>query len=310
MTGTTGKAVFGARTSAEEVVSGLDLSSQTIIVTGANTGIGEAAAQALAGAGARVIYACRERKTCEEAVQRTRSVYPDARAEFAELDLASFASIRRFVDTLVTDRVDTLICNAGLSLMNFAGTAEGYERTVGVCHIGHFLLTRLLMPRLLAAPAPRVVMVSSNSHKLPARLDFAKFPMSKENFNGLTAYGQAKLCNVLMAKSLQRRYGSRGLVACALHPGTLIATEIGRHSAVVGALIKLIRPFTKTRSQGASTTVWAAVHEPAKDLAGQYLLDCHVSPSSAESNNSDIAERVWKLTEGWVQSVGPITDWP
>ena len=169
MTGTAGKAAFGAKTAAEEVVSGLDLSSQTIIVTGANTGIGEAAAQALAGAGARVIYACRERKTGEEAVQRTRSVYPDARAEFAELDLASFASILRFVDTLVTDRVDTLICNAGLSLMKFATTAEGFERTVGVCHIGHFLLTRLLMPRLLAAPAPRVVMVSSNSHKPHAR---------------------------------------------------------------------------------------------------------------------------------------------
>ena len=310
MAGIEGKTAFGGRTSAEEVVSGLDLSSQIIIVTGANTGIGEAAAQALAGAGARVIYACRERGTGEAAVRRTRAVYPDARAEFAELDLASFTSIRRFVDTLAIERVDTLVCNAGLSLMSFATTAEGYERTVGVCHIGHFLLTRLLMPKLLAAPAPRVVMISSNSHKLPARLDFTKFPMSKENFNGLTAYGQAKLCNVLMAKSLQRRYASRGLVACALHPGTLIATQIGRHSAVVGALIKLIRPFTKTRSQGAATTVWAAVHEPATELAGQYLLDCHVSPSSKESNDADIAERVWQLTDGWIQSDGSTPDWP
>lgn len=310
MAETDGKSVFGARTSAEQVVSGLDLSSQTIIVTGANTGIGEAAAQALAGAGARVIYACREPGTGQAAVVRIRAMYPDARAEFAELDLSSFASIRRFVDTLVTERVHTLVCNAGLSRMNFAATAEGHERTVGVCHIGHFLLTRLLMPKLLAAPAPRVVMVSSNSHKLPARLDFAKFPMSKENFNGLTAYGQAKLCNVLMAKSLQHRYGRRGLVACALHPGTLIATEIGRHSAVVGVLIKLIRPFTKTRSQGAATTVWAVVHEPAAELAGQYLLDCHVSPSSAESNDSDVAERVWQLTEGWIRSVDSVPEWP
>jgi len=307
---TIGKPAFGGRTLAEEVVSGLDLSDQTLIVTGANTGIGEAAAQALAGAGARVLYACRERSSGEAAVNRTRAVYPSARAEFAELDLASFASIRRFADSLDAPRVDALVCNAGLSILNYAATVEGHERTVGVCHIGHFLLTRLLMPKLLTAPVPRVVMVSSHSHKLPARLDFARFPMSAGDFNGLKAYGQAKLCNVLMAKSLQRRYGDRGLVACALHPGTLIATEIGRHSVVVGALIKLIRPFTKTRSQGAATTVWAVVHEPAAELAGQYLVDCAVSASSVESNDLNVAERVWALSEGWIDVAGPVPEWP
>ncbi len=304
------KAAFGGRTSAEEVVAGLNLLGQTIIVTGANTGIGEAAAQALAGAGARVVYACRERASGEAAVKRTRAVYPDAKAEFAELDLASFASIRRFAQLLDAGRVDVLVCNAGLSITQFAATAEGYERTVGVCHIGHFLLTRLLMPKLLAAPVPRVVMVSSHSHKLPARLDFSRFPMTSANFNGLKAYGQAKLCNVLMAKCLQKRYGERGLIACALHPGTLIATEIGRHSAVVGALIRLIRPFTKTRSQGAATTVWAAVHEPAAELAGQYLSDCAVAPSSVESNDVNVAERVWNLSEGWINAAGPVPEWP
>ena len=87
-----------------------------------------------------------------------------------------------------------------------------------MCHIGHFLLARLLMPRLLASGAPRVVMVSSTSHKSPPKLDFTQLPMTRDNFKGMGAYGQAKLCNVLMAKSLQRRYGDRGLTACALHP--------------------------------------------------------------------------------------------
>jgi WW domain-containing oxidoreductase len=301
---------FGARTTADEVVAGLDLAGRTIVVTGANTGIGEPTAAALAGAGAHVIFACRNRASGEAAIARTRAVHPAAKVELAELDLASFASIRRCADALQADKIDALVCNAGVSLMDYAETEDGFERVVGVCHIGHFLLARLMMPRLLAAGAARVVMVSSGSHAMPPKLDFANFPMQRAAFKGLTAYGQAKLCNLLMAKSLQRRYGSRGLTACALHPGTLIATEIGRHSRVVGALIWLLKPFTKTRAQGAATSVYGVVHEPASDIAGQYLIDCRVAKSSAESNDPAVAERVWSLSEEWVKKAGSVPAWP
>ena len=192
-----------------------------------------------------MIYACRTVTGGEAAVARARAAHPGCRAEFVELDLASFASIRRFADSLAADKIDALICNAGLALMAWGETEEGFERTVGVCHIGHFLLARLLMPRLLASGAPRVVMVSSTSHRTPPKLDFTNLPMTRGTFKGMGAYGQAKLCNVLMAKSLQRRYADRGMTACALHPGTLITTEIGRNSAVVGLLMKLVSPFTK-----------------------------------------------------------------
>lgn len=299
---------FGSRTSADEVVAGRNLSGKTIVVTGANTGIGEQAARALAGAGARVIFACRNPVSGEAAAARARTAHPGCQAEFQELDLASFASIRRFADQLKTDRIDALICNAGLVLMSWAETEEGFERTVGVCHIGHFLLARLLMTRLLASGTPRVVMVSSGSHKMPPRLDFTQLPMTRERFKGMTAYGQAKLCNVLMAKSLQRRYGGRGLTACALHPGTLITTEIGRGSKLVGALMKLVSPFTKNPAQGAATTVYATVHEPASDLAGQYLQDCHIAPCSAEANDPGVAQRLWELSQGWVAGAG-VPDW-
>ncbi len=293
-----------------DVVRGRDLGGRSVIVTGANTGIGEPTARALASAGARVIYACRSRAAGEAAVARARAERPACQAELAELDLASFASIRRFAEGLQADRIDALVCNAGLSLLDYRETADGFEQTVGVCHIGHFLLARLLLPRLLASPAPRVVMVSSSSHGMPPKLDFSSFPMKRETYRGLTAYGQAKLCNVLMAKSLQRRYGERGLVACALHPGTLITTEIGRNSALVGALIKLVSPFTKSPAQGAATTVWAVVHEPASDLAGQYLRECRVAKSSPESNDPAVADRVWALSEAWVSRAGPIPAWP
>ncbi len=299
-----------SNSSAADVLAGSDLTGKTIIVTGANTGIGEATASALAGAGARVIFACRRADTAQLALARTRAAHPQAKAEFVELDLASFSSIRKFADSLVADKIDVLVCNAGLSVNAWTPTKEGFEATVGVCHIGHYLPARLLMPRLLAAGTPRVVMVSSLSHRMPAKLDFDKFPMTASNFNGLAAYGQAKLCNVLMAKSLQQRYGDRGLTACALHPGTLVTTEIGRNSKIVSLLIKLVSPFTKSPAQGAATSVYGVVHEPASDIAGKYLKDCHVEPCSDEANDASVAARLWTLSEGFVARGGEFPAWP
>ena len=300
---------FGSRTSAYDVVAGRDLSGRTIVVTGANSGIGECTARALASAGARVIFACRQPASGEAAVERARAAHPGCKAEFAKLDLASFAAIRSFAEQLDAERIDALICNAGLVTLDWAETEEGFERTVGVCHIGHFLLARWVAPRLLAAGTPRVVMVSSGSHHSPPTLDFERLPLTRENFRGMIAYGQAKLCNVLMAKALQSHYGGRGLVACALHPGTLVTTDIGRNSKAVGALVKLVSPFTKSPAQGAATSVYATVHEPASDLAGQYLEDCRVAKCSAEANDATVAQRLWVESERWVARAGAPA-WP
>jgi WW domain-containing oxidoreductase len=300
---------FGSRANAYEVVAGHNLSGRTIIVTGANSGIGEWTARALASAGARVIFACRQPASGEAAVERAHAAHPGCKAEFAELDLASFASIRRFAEQLDAKRIDVLICNAGLYTLTWAETEEGFERMVGVCHIGHFLLARWLMPRLLAAAAPRIVMVASESHESPPKLDFRRLPMTRKNFRGMMAYGQAKLCNVLMAKALHSRYGGRGLVACALHPGSMVTTNIGRYSTAIGALIKLVSPFTKNPAQGAATSVYATVHEPASDLAGQYLEDCRVAECSAEANDPKVAQRLWVASEKWVARAGAPA-WP
>ncbi|MEE4362031.1 MAG: SDR family oxidoreductase [Pseudomonadales bacterium] len=300
---------FGSRSDADEVVAGHDLSDRTLIVTGANTGIGFETARALASAGARVILACRQTATGQAAVDRIRALHPNARAEAMHLDLASFASIRAFVERLDAPVIDALVCNAGLAVTRYEETAEGFEKTLGVCHIGHFLLTRLLMPRLLAAPQPRLVVVSSESHRMPPRLDFARLPMTAGNFRGLVAYGQAKLCNVLFAKALQRRYGARGLVACALHPGTLVTTDIGRYSGVFAVLMKLVSPFTKTPSQGAATSVEALVHEPASELAGVYLSHCRPVACTAEADDPAVADRLWALSEDWVASAAA-PPWP
>lgn len=296
---------LNGRTTADEAVAGRDLSGRRMIVTGANTGIGFETARALAAAGAKVILACRDGAKASDAVARIRAAHADADAEAATLDLASFRSILAFADALDDAPVDVLIANAGLATTDFSTTEEGIEGTVGVCHFGHFLLTRLLISRLLTAQDPRVVMVSSESHRAPRRLDFDRFPMTEGNFRGLVAYGQAKLCNILFARALQARYGARGLMACSLHPGMLVTTDIGRGNAFFGLLMRLVSPFTKSCSQGAATSVWAAVHEPASELAGAYLRDCGISESTAESRDSATAQLLWERSDEMVEALAP-----
>ncbi len=295
---------FGAATTAEEVLADQQLADKTAIVTGANTGIGFESARALAAAGARVIFACRNATSGAEAVANTRRQHPGCNAKFLSLDLASPASIETFCTALTADKVDILICNAGLAPTHYAETELGIESTVGVSHFGHFQLVGGLLSRLLTAPAPRVVMVSSESHKMPKQLQFERFPMSRDQFKFLVAYGQAKLCNILFANELQRRYGAQNLTACALHPGTLITTDIGRSSSLIRFFMKAISPFTKTPNQGAATSLYCATHEPAADVQGKYLSHCKVVRSSAESKNAAVAAKLWALSEKYCGEFG------
>jgi WW domain-containing oxidoreductase len=188
-------------------------------------------------------------------------------------------------------------------------TKESLEMTVGVCHFGHFLLTQLLLPQLLEAKtlngkSPRIVMVSSESHRMPARLNFNKFPLKKsDRFSALTAYGQAKLCNALMANELQRRYGDQGLTACSLHPGALITTSFGRDSGFLSLFFKLVSPLTKNPNQGAATTVYCASHEKTDELAGKYFSHCKPVRSTKEANNPETARRLWEVSETWAKGL-------
>jgi WW domain-containing oxidoreductase len=292
---------FGARTTADEVVADLDLSGQVVVVTGANCGIGFHAARALASGGARVIFACRDSVSGSDAVERALAEHPGALVEVSNLDLSSRQSIRAFAERIDADSIDTLICNAGVFGGPYQEVDGGIERTVGVCHVGHFLLVQALLPKLVSGGGGRVVMVSSESHRTPSSLEFDRLPLTAAQYSGFVAYGQAKLCNVLFANELQRRHAAEGLTACSLHPGSMISTKIGRHSLLAGFAISLLRPFTKSLSVGAATSVVCATHPHRDEVAGRYFSDCRPKPASEEAQNTEVAGRLWEKTEEWVR---------
>ena len=291
---------FKRTTTSDDVVSDIDLSGKRIIVTGANTGIGFETARALASAGAKVVLACRNLETGNAAAQRIRDAHSTADVCCHQLDLGSLHAVVGFVDALKDSAIDVLVCNAGSMSFEYTETEQGFERTLGVCHIGHFLLVKRLMPKLLASGTPRVVMVSSIAHQNPKTLDFSNLPYTKSAYSVMGAYGQAKLCNILMALELQNRYGALGLTACSVHPGSGVSTDFGRESGFMKAALKLISPFTKSANQGAATSVLCAVHEPAEDLAAGYFSHCQAAKCTAEARNVDVAKKLWKCSEEWV----------
>ena len=292
-----GTTTFGSRTSADEVLAGRDLRGRHMIVTGANTGIGYATARALAAAGASMTLACRNEETGQAAVDRIADRHPGADVRLRPLDLGSLDSVDAFVDAWGDDPLDVIIANAGLVAPDYAETADGIERTVGVCHVGHAALVLGLLPRLLESDDARVVMVASGSHQSPPTLDWDRFPMTRERYKMMVAYGQAKLCNVLFANELQRRHGDDGIMAASLHPGALVTTDIGRGSVLTRVGMALASPFTKSPDQGAATSVVAAVAPNREALAGQYLSDCAVAEASPEARDPAVAARLWDWTD-------------
>jgi NAD(P)-dependent dehydrogenase (short-subunit alcohol dehydrogenase family) len=208
-----------------------DQSGRVVLVTGANTGTGFATAMALARHGAHVILACRQLEKAMAAEQRIRAEVPGARVERITLDLGDLASVRKAALAVQDrhDRLDLLINNAGVMIPPFGRTADGFELQFGTNHLGHFALTGLLLPLLMATPGSRVVTMSSTAHKF-GRIRFDNL-QSERGYRPWLAYGQSKLANLMFTFELQRRLGQAGsaTLAVAAHPG-LARTDLKRHA--------------------------------------------------------------------------------
>ena len=204
------------------------LTGKTVIITGANTGIGLETAVDLAKRGARVVLACRDVARGEAAVLEVKRQSKSEEIMFSKLDLASLRSVREFSERTLGEepRIDILINNAGVIGPSYTITEDGFELHFGVNHLGHFLLTNLLLERIKEAPAGRVVTVSSAAH----RRKWISFDdlQSKRSYSKFHAYGQSKLANILFTQSLAKRLKGTNVTAYSLHPGVVL-TELARH---------------------------------------------------------------------------------
>jgi NAD(P)-dependent dehydrogenase (short-subunit alcohol dehydrogenase family) len=245
----------------------------------------------------------------EKAAAAIRELVPAADLEVAELDLTSLASVRAFATAFLArhDRIDLLINNAGVMATPRGRTAEGFELQFGTNHLGHFLLTALLAPAVLAATPARIINLSSAGHH-SSDVVFDDINYERREYDKWEAYGQSKTANILFSVALEGRLGPRGVHAYAVHPG-MIATRLGRHLEE-GDLATLSErakkqgralPSYKSTEQGAATSVWAAVAPELDGRGGMYLEDVHVSEAHAPyALDAASAERLWTVSEEMV----------
>jgi len=311
---TTRKAApFGAQTTADEVLAGVDLSGRTVVVTGATAGIGVETARALGAAGAQVVIVGRGGERTEAALGALRAAAPAAQFEAAQAELGSLASVKAGAQDLLDrfPKIDILINNAGVMRTPYGRTVDGFETQFGVNHIGHFALTCALAPALLAGRG-RVVALASSGHRWSdVRWDDINF--DRTPYDPGWAYGQAKTANMLFAIGLNRRISPRGLEAFAVHPGA-IHTELGRHMsaderAQIQAEAAKHNVFWKSVAQGAAGSVRAAVDPALNGQGGAYIVDCQPMAAGAPgymdyARDPEAAERLWRLSEeltgiGW-----------
>lgn len=283
-----------------------DQSGRTVIVTGANSGLGYDTAAALADKGAQVVLAVRNVDKGKEAVDRIKKTSPDAVVTVAELDLSSLNSVRRAADELRTahPRVDLLINNAGVMYVPTRETTEdGFEMQFGTNHLGHFALTGLLLDNLLSVEGSRVVTVSSVGHRILARIRFED-PHFETGYNRVRAYGQSKLANLMFTYELQRRLALKGAptIAAAAHPG-FSDTELMRYIPVFVPDIAW-KVFTQPADKGALPTLRAATDPDVQggqyygpDGIGEVKGHPKLVASSAQSHDQDIQRRLWTMSE-------------
>ena len=304
---------FGWSSTTDEVLAGKDLSGTSVFITGANSGLGQETARAMAAKGAHIIMAGRDQAKLDEAVAAILGTVPKAQLDTITLDLGSLESIRAATSRARQrfDRIDLLINNAGVMACPFTHTADGFEMQFGTNHLGHFALTAELMPLIERGHAKRIVNLSSRGHHF-APVDFDDPNFERRPYDPWVSYGQSKTANVLFTIGLEQRFAVLGIHAYAVHPGG-IQTNLGRHMTeeMVAALMERVTSSDsgfewKTIPQGAATSCWAATAPELEGKGGVYCEDCHVAELDDVSSdggvrsyavNPSYADQLWKLSE-------------
>jgi len=306
------RASFGAETTTDEVLEGISLEGRVAFVTGASGGLGAETARALAARGAAVTLAARNVEKAGEVAAGIRESTGNAAIDVVALDLTSPDSVRQCAKGWLADHdtLHLLINNAGVMATPFERTAQGFELQFATNHLGHFLLTGLLVPALRAGAPARIVNLSSGGHRFGG-IDFDDIHFERREYDKWLAYGQSKSANVLFSVELDRRLRDAGIRAHAVHPG-VIMTELARYlqpediqdlmskSSGAGLTFKPVEA-------GAATTVYAATAPELDGQGGLYLEDCHIAECKEAEGEAtgyaphavdpDAARRLWGVSE-------------
>ncbi|XP_075720542.1 retinol dehydrogenase 13-like isoform X2 [Rhinoderma darwinii] len=296
--------VFGATVLLRDYVGGgscpskAKIEGKTVIVTGANTGIGKETALELAKRGGKIIMACRDMGKCETAAREIRGKTLNHNVFAKHLDLASTKSIKEFAKSILQEEehVDVLINNAAIMRCPLWKTEDGFEMQFGVNHLGHFLLTNLLLDRLKESGQSRIINVSSLAH-IVGEIDFGDLNWEKKKYNTKAAYCQSKLANVLFTNELAKRL--QGVTANSLHPG-VADTELGRHTGMHKSTFSstVLAPIfwflIKSPKQAAQPIVYLAVADDLQGTSGKYFNALKEKEPAKQAFDEEITKKLWE----------------
>ncbi|XP_006186504.1 retinol dehydrogenase 12 isoform X1 [Camelus dromedarius] len=273
----------------------VQLPGKVVVITGANTGIGKETARELARRGARVYIACRDVLKGESAASEIRADTKNSQVLVRKLDLSDTKSIRAFAEGFLAEekQLHILINNAGVMMCPYSKTADGFETHLGVNHLGHFLLTHLLLEQLKKSAPARVVNLSSVVHHA-GKIRFHDL-QGEKYYNRGFAYCHSKLANVLFTRELAKRLQGTGVTTYAVHPG-VVRSELVRHSFLLCLLWQLFSPFLKSAREGAQTSLHCALAEGLEPLSGKYFSDCRRTCMSPKARNNKTSERLWTVS--------------
>jgi NAD(P)-dependent dehydrogenase (short-subunit alcohol dehydrogenase family) len=283
------------------------MEGRTVVVTGGNSGIGLETAVALGQMGARVLITARDADRGRAAVARINERIDGAgSAELVLFDLADLASVRAGAEEILQrcPRIHVLVNNAGLVLSERSETVDGYESTFAVNHLGPFLLTTLLLPRLIESRPSRVVNVASTAHAAARRgMPFDDL-QSTRAYVGMRVYGASKLANILFTNELARRLEGQEVTANSLHPGT-VRTGYGADGDARGWLalgLKIARPFFLSPQKGARTSIYLASSADVAQTSGKYFVKCKEKKPRRQGRDAEGARRLWEVSEELVET--------
>ncbi len=280
-------------------LNGRPLDGRVVLVTGANTGIGRVAALELAQQGAHVFAACRSAERAQSVLDEIRSVPGSGVLEFLPLDLGDLESVRLCAETFLARGLPLhlLINNAGLAGAR-GFTKSGFELAFGVNHVGHFLLTRLLVDRMKASAPGRIVTVASKAHYRAAGIDWQAVRERTRTATALTEYCVSKLANVLFSAELGRRLNGSGVSTYSLHPG-VVGTDVWR--SLPWPLRAIMKLATISPEKGARTTLHCATAPSLATETGLYYDECRPKKPSRVAQDTALAAELWNRSEDWLR---------